>query len=293
MKILITGGSGFIGRNLKEQLADKYQVAAPASSELNLLDEDVIFEYLKNGKFDVVMHAATWNATINSPKDTTKVLENNLKMFFNLVRCRNYYGKLIYYGSGAEYDRRHWVPKMEEDYFDTHVPADGYGFSKYIMRKYAEKSENIYNLCLFGVFGKYEDWEIRFISNACCKALWNLPITIRQNVLFDYLYIEDLVKITEWFIKNVPLRNTYNICTGKTHDLFVLAEKVLSVSGKELEIKIEKGGLGREYSGYNSRLLGEIGSYAFKDMDACIQDLYLWYVDNKDLITRDKLLADK
>ena len=34
MKIFITGGSGFIGRNLKEQLGDKYQVAAPASSEL-------------------------------------------------------------------------------------------------------------------------------------------------------------------------------------------------------------------------------------------------------------------
>lgn len=293
MKVLITGGTGFIGRNLKEQLSDRYRISAPASSELDILDDRNVFEYIKSNNFDVVIHAATWNATRNSAKDLTRVSHNNCKMFFNLARCNDYYGKMIYYGSGAEYDRLHWIPKMKEGYFDTHVPVDEYGFSKYIMRKYAEKTKNIYNLCLFGVFGKYEDWQIRFISNACCKAVWDLPITIKQNVYFDYLHVDDLVKITEWFIENEPKVRHYNVCTGKTFNLLTLAEKVLSASGKDLDIRVAKEGLASEYSGDNARLISEIGGYEFGKVDGCILELYKWYSANRELISREKLLADK
>ena len=38
--ILITGGSGFIGKNLREQLQGKYNIYAPSHSELELLDYD-------------------------------------------------------------------------------------------------------------------------------------------------------------------------------------------------------------------------------------------------------------
>lgn len=293
MKLLITGATGFIGRNLKERLIEKYEIFAPSSQELNLLDEDAVKEYIIRHRFGVVIHAATWNATKNSKKDLTKVFPNNCRMFFNIARCSEYYGKMIYYGSGAEYDRRHWKPKMKEGYFDTHVPVDDYGFSKYIMAKYTENARNIYDLCIFGVFGKYEDWEIRFISNACCKVLWDLPITIKQNVFFDYLYIDDLVNITEWFIENEPKERFYNICTGRAFDFLTLAKKVLAVSGKNLEIKVAKEGLGTEYSGENTRLIKEIGDYKFREMDECIRDLYNWYLENKTLINRNSLLYDK
>jgi len=293
MKIFITGGTGFIGRNLKEQLSNKYEIHAPKSSELDLLDEEKVHEYLNMHAFDIVIHAATWNATRNSPKDLTKVLPNNLRMFFNLARCNKYFGRMIYYGSGAEYDRGHWIPKMKEDYFDTHVPAGDYGFSKYIMAKYAEQSHNIYNLRLFGVFGKYEDWQIRFISNACCKAVWDLPITIKQNVFIDYLYVDDLVKITEWFIRNKPKEKVCNICTGRTYDLLTVAKKVLNASGKKLEIIIYQEGFGKEYSGDNSKMLQEIGGFSFQEIDDSLHELYHWYLTHKEHITLEKLIVDK
>lgn len=289
-KILITGGTGFIGRNLKEQLASKYLVDAPTYEQLNLLDEDKVSEYLKTYCFDVVIHSATWNATKNSSKDLSKVLFNNLRMFFNLARCSHDYGKMIYYGSGAEYDKRYYLPKMTEDYFDAHVPVDDYGFSKYIMSKHINNFSNIYNLRLFAVFGKYEDWEIRFISNACCKAVWDLPITIKQNVFFDYMYIDDLMQITEWFIRNNPKENCYNVCTGGIFALKTLAYKVLAASEKNLDIIINRKDLGKEYSGDNSRLLSEMGGYYFRDMDICIKELYEWYLTNKDSINRQKLI---
>ncbi len=293
MKLLITGATGFIGRNLKERLIEKYEIFAPSSQELNLLDEDAVKEYIIRHRFGVVIHAATWNATKNSKKDLTKVFPNNCRMFFNIARCTDHYGKMIYYGSGAEYDRRHWKPKMKEGYFDAHVPVDDYGFSKYIMAKYAKNARNIYDLCIFGAFGKYEDWEIRFISNACCKAVWDLPITIKQNVFFDYLYIDDLVEITRWFIENNPKEKVYNICTGKTFDLLSLAKKVLTASGKNLEIRVAMEGLGAEYSGDNTRLINELGFCKFKEMDECVRDLYNWYLENKTLINRKSLLYDK
>lgn len=284
MKILITGGNGFIGKNLKEQLSADYEIFAPTSKELNLLDSEKVLSYLKKNKFDVVIHCATWNATRNSKKDTTKVLENNIRMYFNIARHQNLYEKMIYYGSGAEFSREHWKPKMSEEYFDTYVPTDQYGFSKYIMCKHAEKSQNIYNLRLFGIFGKYEDWKIRFISNAICKTIYHLPITINQNVYFDYLYIDDLVKITKWFIENNPKYHIYNICSGEVHDLKSLAKIVLDVSNKNLPILVKNKGLGKEYSGDNSKALLEVGNFQFYNIKNAIYKLFKWYKTNKSSI---------
>lgn len=46
-KILLTGGSGFIGRNILPLLREKYCVVSPSRKELNLLEEAAVVEYLK------------------------------------------------------------------------------------------------------------------------------------------------------------------------------------------------------------------------------------------------------
>ena len=51
------------------------------------------------------------------------------------------------------------------------VARDAYGFSKYICAQHIERADRIVNLRLFAVFGAYEDYTVRFISNACCRAL--------------------------------------------------------------------------------------------------------------------------
>jgi GDP-L-fucose synthase len=290
MKILITGGNGFIARHLFEQLNIEQTVLSLNRKDLNLLDSSKIFDYIKKNQFDVIIHTATYDAAPkHSTKDPSKVLENNLKMFFNLARCKDYFDKMIYFGSGAEFGRENWIPKMKEDYFDQHVPVDQYGFSKYIMTKYAQLNSNIYNLRLFGVFGKYDDWRVRFISNACCRAVLNLPIRINQNKFFDHLYIDDLVKIVKWFINNKPQKNVYNVCTGNVNDFITLAEKIIKISGKRLDINIKTEGLDREYSGDNSSLLKELKDFEFSSIDESIKALYDWYESNKYIIEKDKL----
>ena len=283
-KILITGGNGFIARHLVEQLGGQYEISAPNSKELNLLDYSKVSAHLKNNKFDVVIHAATYDAApIHSTNEPAKVFENNLKMFFNLVQCKDCFGKLIYFGSGAEYGREYWTSKMKEDYLGQHMPTDQYGLSKFVMAKYAESSSNIYNLRLFAVFGKYEDWRVRIISNICRHAALNLPITINQNKYFDFLYINDLVRIVNWFIDNKPQKNVYNICSGNILDFKTIAKKVVRISGKKLDVLTKKEDLGREYSGDNTLLMKELKEFSFTPIDESLRALYDWYNVNKNI----------
>ena len=283
MKILITGGSGFIGKNLAAQYAGRFEVDAPARAELDLLDAGAVRAYLQHHHFDTVIHAATGRSTrkLGTAPD---LLNRNCRMFFNLARNSQVFGRMLFLSSGAVYDRAHWRPMFTEDDFDTHVPADDYGFSKYICAKAVDGMEGTTELRLFGVFGPHEDWQVRFISNACCRAVWDMPLVIRQNVFFDYLDVADLGRILECFAAK-PLRyRHYNICTGHAVDLKTLAQKVAAASGKNLPIEIRNPGLGNEYSGRNSRMLSEIPDFQFRDIDEAVARLYSWYEGRKSVI---------
>lgn len=285
MKILITGGNGFIARNLVEQLGSNYEMVSMNSKELNLLDTKKVFDFIKENKFNVIIHTATYDAVQkDSTKDPAKVLEKNLRMFFNLVRCEDYFDKMIYFGSGAEYNRENWIPKMKEDYFDQHIPEDQYGLSKYIMTKYALSHDKIYNLRLFAVFGKHDDWKTRFIPNACHQAVLNRSIRINKNAFYDHLCVDDLTKIVKGFIDNKPKKKVYNVCSCEVYDRKNLAEKIIRASGKDLKIIIENEEMGREYSGDNSLLLNELRGFSFTPIDESIKSLYHWHDKNKGVI---------
>lgn len=292
-RILLTGGSGFIGRNLLESpLARKYELVAPRHAELELLDEDAVAGFLRDGRFDAVIHNAAKPGHRNA-KEPGKVFYENTRMFFNLARNAARFGKMIVIGSGAAYDMRHYRPKMREDYFDAHVPADEHGLCKYVCGKYIEKADNITDLRVFGIYGKYEDYAIRFISNMICKALFGLPLTMKQNRRFDYLWVEDLFPVLEYFIENRPAHKAYNVTPDSSVELLELARLVLKAAGKELPIQAAQPGLGTEYSGDNARLKGEVKGLSFTAHEAAIAKLYSWYEQNKASIDRQVLLADK
>lgn len=289
LKVLITGSSAFIGKNLLQRLCMDYNVYAPKREELDLFNAKDVENYLRNNKFDVVIHSANQNSTRNTTVSSYDVLDGNLRMFLNLERCKSYYGKMYYFGSGAEYDASNYISMMKEEYFGSFIPVDTYGFSKYTMSKIAEQNNNIYDLRLFGVFGKYEEWERRFISNAICKCIYNLPITIRQNVYFDYIYIDDLVEIMKWFIEHTPQMKHYNVCTGKRIDLLTLANKVRKILDKQVNIEVNLPGLKLEYTGNNDRLITEIGNIKFTNVDTAIENLCKYYISNKEIINIEKL----
>ena len=243
------------------------------------------------GRFDAVIHSAIKPGHRNAP-DQTGLLEANTRMFFNLARCRDSFGTMLFLGSGSVYDMRHYQPRMKEDYFDAHVPVDPVGYAKYLCAKYIETTDNIYDLRVFGIFGRYEDYAIRFISNAICKALFDLPITCRQNRVFSYLFIDDLMPVLRFFIEKPPLR-AYNITPDETVELVHIAQKVLEVSGKDLPVLIAQEGMGIEYSGDNARLRKAMPTGTMTPIDQAIRKLYDWYAEHRESIDRSKLLIDK
>jgi GDP-L-fucose synthase len=292
MRIFLTGGSGFIGKNIIERFSEHYEIIAPGSYELNLCDEIAVEAFFQKNSIDIVIHSAVRPGHRNS-RDPSNQLYQNTRMFFNIIRNFDKYQRLISLGSGAVYDIRNPMTKVTEDYFDTHVPADEHGFSKYIIAKHMEKLENAVKLRVFGVFGRYEDYTIRFISNAICKTLCDMPITIRQNRRFDYLYIDDLMPALEHFIHNRARHTAYNVTPDVAVDLYTIAEMVQTRSGKDIPIIVSEPGMGPEYSGDNGRLRAEIPDLNFTPLGEAIDRLYSWYEDNYLLIDRKKLLIDK
>lgn len=286
MKILILGSSGFVGKNMTEFFQERYEVYTPMHSELDVLEESTVKKQLMSQHYDIVINA------VDLKGGDSNYFENRLRMFWNLFKYREYYGKMIYYGSGAEYGRDVPLCKVKESDLEMrNIPMDTYGFCLQQMNYMACKSENIYNLRLFGIFGKYELWQQRFISNMICRALYDLPFIIKQNRIMDFLSINDLCYITEWCMTNNMKFHDYNAVSGNSYELCHLANLVKEITGSKSDIIIAKDGYFMEYTGSNERLCGEI-KIKFENMIKSIEDLVTWYQQNKSDIDREKLLIN-
>lgn len=284
-KILILGSNGFIGKNIKEyfnQKLDLYEIISPTRDELDILNYDRVYEYLSQNFFDIIL-----NCLDSIQPD---YMEKRLRMFENLRNCNHLYGKMFYFGSGAEYGKDLPIVSITEKEFTKKIPNDTYGLCMHIMSEIAMRSENIYNFRLFGIFGKYEKWQNRFISNSICKALHGYPITIRKDVVFDYLYVDDLCKIVEWAINSNLKYHDYNCVSGQKYTLTQLAEYIKNAAGKKVPTLIASGGLGNEYTASNQRLCDEMKDIKLQDIKKSIENLCDYYKEILDNIDKMNLL---
>lgn len=269
-KVLLTGSSGFIGRNIKGYLSTICDLETPARKELNLLDEEQVREYLKENRFDVVIHSANPNPVKNSLDKQSDMFEDSIRVFMNLYQAEEYYGRMYSFGSGAEYDKSGDIVLIREEEAGRSVPYDTYGLIKYTISRIIEKSEKQYNLRIFGCYGP-TDHGSKFITHAirCCMS--GSPITIRQDCMFDYMHVSDLAKIMEYFIYHKPEHRVYNVCTATRHSLSEIAAIVREQMGTDNEITLLSPGWNKEYTGDNRRLLSEIGGYSFLSLEEGIK----------------------
>jgi len=289
--ILITGSTGFIGKNIVCYLKENYTLLTPTHQDLDLLSQSDVTHYFELHEIDTVIHCANSGGT-RKVQAKGDVLDKNLRMFFNIAENKDHFDKLIHLGSGAEYNKSRNLQNISENEFGKHIPRDEYGFSKYIISKYIETTENMYCLRLFGIFGKYEDYEFKFISNAIVKNLLHLPITIRQNVKFSWLYIDDFLKVLDYFLTHSPKKRIFNVTPPSTTDLVSIVHLINSCSDFESDICVENEGLNLEYSGNTAQLIKEIGKVSFTPMNSAIKDLIEYYKEilpsiDPEIIRRD------
>ncbi len=259
-KVLLTGSTGFIGRNILPILQEKYELYAPTRQELNLLDFHSVESYLKKHNFDVVIQGATPNPVKNEKEDKPEtMLEDTMRIFINFYQVHDSYGKMLYFGSGAEYGKDKDIVFADETRIGATIPLDSYGLAKLWMNELARTSNNIYNLRIFGCYGPY-DHESKFLTHVIRNCLNEENITIRQNCTFDYMQVYDLASVLSFFIENNLQYHDYNVCTGRAITLFDIARKIKEQMKSKSAIVILKDGMNKEYTGSNTRLLQELPS---------------------------------
>lgn len=272
MNILLTGSGGFVGKNLKEYFKDFHNLLTPRSFELNLCDKVSVDEYFSKNNIDYIIHCASVGGA-RGLKDKDATIQDNVDMVNNLISAKQENVKIILFGSGAMYGKTRPLKKVKEAEIGDFIPEDLYGQSKLEISKIVKKRDDILMLNIFACYG-YEEKESRFPSYAINQVLNEEDIIINQNVVFDYLFIEDLQKIVEFFLNNKPNAKIINVTPTNSISLLEIAEIVNSFVEKKVDIKILNSQMNNEYTGDNNILLDNIPGLKFTPIEKGLKKLY-------------------
>jgi GDP-L-fucose synthase len=170
MKVLITGGSGMVGRNLLDHTdLSQYNVLAPSSSELNLLSFSDVKAFLVKNSPDIIIHCAGVvggiQANIANP---VKFFLDNMQMALNVINAakESEVPQLINLGSSCMYPRNAQNPLKELDILTGELEPtnEGYALAKIAGAKLCEyinienvgfKYKTIIPCNLYGKFDKF------------------------------------------------------------------------------------------------------------------------------------------
>ena len=99
--VLLTGGSGFVGRNVSPILERNCNLLIPTRAELDLLDEEALEHYIKEHAVDVLVHSANPNPVKNPKDDGDKeMFSASIRSFMNVFRLRHLCPRVLYLGYG-------------------------------------------------------------------------------------------------------------------------------------------------------------------------------------------------
>lgn len=222
MKILITGGNGYIGKSLYNAFKETYDVTSITRKDFDLTSYESMYNFFKGKYFDVVIHTAVVGGSRLKP-DPLHVMDSNLAMYYNLLQHKSHYDKLIQFGSGAE----------------IHDPESPYGLSKRIIAKSMLNISNFYNIRIYGVFDENE-LDTRFIKANIKRYINKEPLLI-QNKKMSFFYMNDLIILIDYYIKqdNSKLLSTSNCAYRNSVSLLDIANMINNLSDYKVPIYID------------------------------------------------------
>ena len=228
MKILITGGNGYIAKSLFKNLNNSILITR---KDFDLTDRDVTNKWFDGKYFDVVIHTAIKGGSRLS-KDNSDTFYQNIQMFYNLLNNKHCFGKLINFGSGAELG----------------MPTDPYGLSKNIISKLINSEPHFYNIRIFGVFDENE-LNTRFIKNNINRYIKKESILIHQNKIMDFFYMRDLIKLVEYYVDNEYLPKEIDCKYSNSFSLKEIAHMINNLNNYQVNIEIDNQEEGISYIG--------------------------------------------
>lgn len=252
MRFFVTGGRGFIGRNVKECLEEQgHEVVSPTSEELDLLKPIDLDE-----KFDAIVHCAIKGGR-RDISDSPTIVYENIAMFQHVWDLHKKSGSRYFFniGSGAEEDRKRDVRNMTAP---LDIPTDFYGLSKRTIHECFKHDHTYVNLRAYGVFGKYEEPQ-RFIRTALENYRDGKNITIHAEKRMDFFYVKDIAvlieKITESPIEFGLPDNSLNLSyNDRILYLGDIARYINTLDDHEVGIRYRSSVIGRDYYGSVDKL---------------------------------------
>ena len=231
MRVLITGANGYIGKSLRSALRDKHFVTVLTRNEVDLTKASKVKEFFdKSHFFDVIIHCAVAGAASPRSEDWN-IMDDNLKMYYNLLQNRKRYSRLIHFGSGAE----------------TYLPSTPYGYSKKVIAKSILNQDNFYNLKIFGVFDENE-LDTRFIKANILRYINNKPIQIHQDKTMDFFYMQDLVKVVDYYMNEKDPPKEFDCVYNRIHRLDFIAKMINNLDKHEVDIIVSATQEGTPYT---------------------------------------------
>ncbi len=217
-KILITGSNGYIAKEIYTSLNKKYDITLINRNTFDLRDNLSTKEWFSNRYFDVVIHTAITGGS-RLLKDNSTVLDDNIRMYFNLLDCSKSFTKFLNIGSGAE-----------KYYSNTY-----YGSSKKIINESIKDKNNFYNLRIYAVFNENE-LNTRFIKSNIIRYLNNNSLMIYKNRYMDFIYMNDFIAFIENYIIYENLPKTIDCVYSEKTTLADIASKINSLNDNKVNI---------------------------------------------------------
>ena len=231
-RVLMTGGTGFIGSQLSGRLAKSLFVKALSGKDVDLIHNPVLLDLLvKENNITTLVHLANPRIyTVNiAMGDSLVMLKNVLEV------CRLNKLKLIYVSSWEVYSGY----KAEELLADEKLPlfpVGAYGETKWMSEQLIEHYHKNYELPYVllrssPVYGEHSD-KPKFIHNFIDRAKKNEPIATHKYLngfpKLDLLYLDDFIGAAE---KAVNFNGTgiFNIGSGKTVNTKAIAEQIARI----------------------------------------------------------------
>lgn len=257
MKVLLTGGSGFVGKNINNYLKNlNYDVFALSRLNCDLRNFDSCSNLIKDYNPDVIVHAAGTVGGIKANlENPAKFMYDNLSMGMNVlescrINCIN--SKFIMLGTVCAYPKYTTVPFKEIDLWngypeETNAP---YGIAKKALMKLGETYNeqygiNVVNLIPVNMYGPYDHFNtttshvipaliMKFIKAKRSREIVELWGTGQASR--EFLHARDFARAIELAIQTDIDPEPINIGTGKEIKIIDLANMIAKKVGYDNNI---------------------------------------------------------
>ena len=319
-QIVVTGGGGFIGRNLAAELnAQGYDdlilvdVLGRGEKWRNLLGlryEDILnpqqfLEGLERGKItglDAIFHLGACSST--TERDADYLLQNNYHYTRRLCEWSLAHGaRFIYASSAATYGDGSAGYSDEDELLSTLKPLNMYGYSKHMFDLWALQHklfDRIVGLKYFNVYGPFEDHkdDMRSVVNKAYGQIRQMgkvqlfksyrPDYADGEQRRDFIYVKDAVAVTLHFLRESTGGGLFNCGTGQARSWKDLVNAVFAALRITPEIEfIEMPEVLRaKYQYFTQADMGKLRSagYAtpFMSLEDAVRDYVTTYLAKQD-----------